>query len=323
MRTRGGASAPVRKSVYHAPMQAIPHTTPPGAGRPAPGRFGATIVTEDPGACHVALLGLPDDTGVRLNGGRAGAAAGPAAFRAALHRYGAEAPAGWAWPRVFDAGDVAPAGQSAEALEATHRRITEAASALLELGLVPVGIGGGHDLTFPLVRAAAARFPGLRGLYFDAHLDVRAEPGSGMPFRALLEQTPVEAVELFGFSPMVNSSAHLEWFLAHGGSLGEEIDLDNRFEAPEGADGPAPDLFVSLDLDVIDMAHAPGVSAMNPSGWSARQAEAAAEGAGRCPRVRCFDIMELCPPHDEGGRTARLAAHLFLSFLRGFAERSA
>jgi arginase family enzyme len=49
--------------------------------------------------------------------------------------------------------------------------------------------------------------------------------------------------------------------------------------------------------------------------------EHAALLAGQDPGVRCFDIMELCPAHDEGGRTARLAAHVFLSFLRGFAGR--
>ena len=80
---------------------------------------------------------------------------------------------------------------------------------------------------------------------------------------------------------------------------------------------------VKVYLDVIDSAYAPGVSAMNPAGWSARQAEAAAYAAGKCARVRCFDIMELSPPNDHGDRTARLAAHLFLCFLRGFAERSA
>jgi formiminoglutamase len=82
-------------------------------------------------------------------------------------------------------------------------------------------------------------------------------------------------------------------------------------------------VFVSLDLDVMDAAYAPGVSAMNPAGWAPWHFDAWLRSAGANPRVKCFDIMELCPPHDEGGRTARLAAHFFLSFLRGLAEREA
>ncbi|QKK09342.1 MAG: hypothetical protein HND58_15040 [Planctomycetota bacterium] len=164
----------------------------------------------------------------------------------------------------------------------------------------------------------AERSSNIRGVYFDPHLDVRPEPGSGMPFRALLEMPSVKSIHNFGFSELANSREHLEWFLASGGQLGEDIDIDNILD---DSDPNQPDLFVSLDLDVIDMAFAPGVSAMNPAGWTSRHAEAAVFAAGMSNRVRCFDIMELCPPHDINARTARLAAHLFLTFLRGFTER--
>lgn len=292
----------------------IPRTKPaPWPERPA-GRFSSSVATNAPAGCAVALLGLPDDTGVRLNSGRPGAAEGPRAFREALARYGVGAPGGWEWPRVFDAGDVEPAGDD---LTETHRRVTEAAGAILDLGLFPVAIGGGHDLTFPFVRALAQRSRPLEGVYFDPHLDVRAEPGSGMSFRALVEHCGVSRLDIFGFSPLVNSAEHCDWFAAHGGMIGDDGHVSVRLAAPHH------DLFVSLDLDVLDMAHAPGVSAMNPGGWTPRQAEGAAFLAGASERVRCFDIMELSPPHDDSGRTARLAAHLFLTFLRGFSERPA
>ena len=65
----------------------------------------------------------------------------------------------------------------------------------------------------------------------------------------------------------------------------------------------------------------PGVSALNPAGWTVRDAEAWVRACGADPRVRCFDIMELNPAHDPDGRTARVAAHLFLTFLASFAQR--
>jgi hypothetical protein len=56
-------------------------------------RFATTVARTDPAGCRVALLGMPDDLGVRMNGGRVGAAEGPYAFRSALARYGTKRPA--------------------------------------------------------------------------------------------------------------------------------------------------------------------------------------------------------------------------------------
>lgn len=272
-------------------------------------RFCHLVDMEDPSRCHVAILGLADDLGVRLNDGRPGAERGPTAFRKALGRYGTGAPDEVTWPRVYDAGDIVP-GKS---LTETHDRVTRAAGRLLDAGLLPVGIGGGHDLTFPLVRALAHReAEPLTGIYLDAHLDVRAQEGSGMPFRRLVEECGVKALHVRGLDPYSNSAEHRRWFREHGGTE-EGFDADDPW--------PEPSLFFSLDLDVLDQAHAPGVSAMNPRGWSPAAVEAWVRAAGRNPGVRSFDIMELSPAWDEGGRTARLAARLFLAFLHGFTER--
>lgn len=307
----------------------LPHTSLPfWPSGITPARFASTVRTDLPAGCKIGLIGLADDFGVRLNGGRFGAAEGPRLFRDALARYGVAKPDGIEWPKVFDAGDVIPSGTMNESgLAETHRRVTEVTKAVLDLGLFPIAVGGGHDLTFPFVRAVAAKFPNLGGAYADAHLDVREQAGSGMPFRRLVEDCKVGPLWVHGMQPLVNSAEHMSWFLAHGGRvLGEsergverEIDLAPPFMAAESSN--PRDLFVSFDLDVIDAAHAPGVSAMNPAGWSTQRAERFVIAAGRNPRVRCFDIMELCPDHDENNRTARVAAFLFLTFLAGFAER--
>lgn len=290
--------------------QFTPNTSAaPWPGDAPAGRFASTIRTDSPEGCAIALLGLPDDTGVRLNNGRPGAAGGPKAFRAALARYGAAVPADGPLPLVFDAGDIMPSGS----LDQTHDRVTEATTALLDRGLFPVAIGGGHDLTFPFVRAVAARHPKLAGVYFDAHLDVRETAGSGMAFRRLVEDCGVSALHLHGFRPLVNSREHLDWFRAHGGR-----------PHPDGTKVTLPrtkNIFVSFDLDVLDAAHAPGVSALNPAGWTVREAESWVRTCGADSRVRCFDLMELNPAHDPEARTARVAAHLFLTFLQGFARR--
>lgn len=286
-------------------------------GRGAAGRIQVLSLTESPPAGTVALVGLPDDLGVRLNRGRRGADQGPTAIRTALSSYGSEALPEPVYPPVVDVGDIRPTNR----LDETHARVTEVVSGLLAAGCLPVGLGGGHDFTYPQVRAlsrhlkaeGSGRRAPLTGIYLDAHLDVRERPGSGMSFRRILEELDPVELHVRGLDPMVNSAEHLSWFRARGG----------RTEG-FGAEDPWPTgpLFLSLDLDVLDQAFAPGVSAPNPMGWSPAQVESWVNRAGSEPAIRLFDMVELSPRWDPDGRTARLAARLLLSFLRGVASRS-
>jgi formiminoglutamase len=312
----------------------IPFTTPPVYPPIAPGRLAATIqrasaelldrpaAVADVAKCRVAIIGLADDTGVAMNHGRPGARDGPAAFRAALARYGVAArmdePDGQSFPHVCDVGDIVP-GRS---LDETHHRVTQAVRRLLELGQLPVGIGGGHDLTFPFVRAviehraARGEAPLTAGLYVDPHLDVRLEPGSGMAFRSLVEHAQITELANLGVEPLVNSREHGRWFHEHGGRV-----LPNLAAAEHWIASRTSPAFVSLDLDCLDAAYAPGVSALNPNGMAPGDLAAIARAAGRAPCVACFDLMELNPVFDPEHRTARVASYLFLSFLSGLAER--
>lgn len=321
-------------------MRDLPYTTPARWPDVRPSSFAATIRTDRHEGCGVALVGLPDDTGVKLNRGRPGAAEGPAAFRAALAGYGA--PFDGARNRaidvkVCDIGDVEPAaGGDEAALFETHARIEAVLANVHKAGLMPICIGGGHDLTLPAVTALSKHAGGaVGGVNFDAHLDVRTRVGSGMAFRKLIEAGHLDArafVEI-GLGRFANDEADLAWLLEQESHLvfadelvepDVSVQMRTRGLAPAlhgSAINGTGDVFVSLDLDAIDSSFAPGVSAINPSGLDLRHATALAQAAGAEERVKHFDIMELSPPNDVSGRTARLAAHLFLSFLAGFTER--
>ncbi|MBI1189579.1 MAG: hypothetical protein GC200_02715 [Tepidisphaera sp.] len=304
----------------------LPHTIPGVWPASIPSSRFASLIRRElpdlapPGA--VALLGLPDDLGVRLNNGRPGAALAPAALRDALARYAVASPGGWSWPPTFDAGDITPAaGNDAASLDATHQRITAATRMLLERGYFPIAIGGGHDLTLPFARAAIlhhrAHGRDVKGcVYFDAHLDVRPTHGSGMSFRRLIEDCAISRLYIHGFSDLANSAEHLTWFRQHGG-----ITRDDPAGVAEGRWKPDCPYIASFDLDVIDAAHIPGVSAINPAGWSVRDAARWVSRLARDPGCVCFDLMELSPPNDPTGRSARVAAHLLLTFLQGFSQR--
>jgi len=86
------------------------------------------------------------------------------------------------------------------------------------MGLFPIGIGGGHDLTFPFVRAAVKSVAPVHMVYFDPHLDVREEAGSGMSFRRLVETGSVRGMTIHGFQALANSAdlaRHAESFGYH------------------------------------------------------------------------------------------------------------
>ena len=309
----------------------IPHTQPGVWPKIAEGRFARCISRDSPDGCRIALLGLPDDTGVALNLGRVGARQGPAAFRQALARLGtsydrfyeSELRVG-----IYDAGDVeASPGGDEQALFETHARAEAAALELHRLGLVVVCVGGGHDMSLPTLSAASRHLElSLGGINLDAHLDVRERVGSGMPFRRLISGEFLDArrfVEL-GIGRFANQRSDVHWLTGQGARLisveqAHEPGFDPGTELSRVADvGPA---FVSIDLDGLDQSVAPGVSAPNPLGLGLAHATRLAECAGLHQNVVHFDLMELNPSYDRDGATARLAALLLLHFVAGFQRR--
>jgi formimidoylglutamase len=308
-----------------------PFTSPGMWPETRPGRFASTL-RSGPEGCRCALLGLPDDLGVKLNGGRPGARGGPSALRAALARYGVP----WDGERrraldvpIYDAGDVMPAdGDDEAALLETHARVERAVSALRERGLVTLCVGGGHDLSLPAITALSASLgSALGGVNLDAHLDVRDKVGSGMPFRRLIESgrlDPRRFVEL-GLGRFVNDERDLEWLRARGGTtVHAEAIFERGLDAQAALDlataaGPA---FLSIDLDALDQSIAPGVSAPNPLGLSLRDAAKLAEAAGARRDIQHFDLMEFNPSFDVDGHTARAAALLLLHFVAGLEQRT-
>jgi formiminoglutamase len=252
-------------------------------------------------------------------------------LRAALAAYGTPWDAEAERPldvRVFDAGDVIPAAGEGEArLFATHARVEEAVRELHDRGLLPMCIGGGHDLSLPSISALSKHVGApVGGINFDAHLDVRTRVGSGMPFRRLIEGgfvDPAHFVE-FGVGRFVNDESDCAWLTTRGATLisAARAQRDGLgFEALQAvayAGGPG---FLSVDLDGLDGAVMASVSALNPAGLQVPLLASLAEAAGADARVRHFDIMELAPELDASGRGIRIAAHVLLCFVAGFVGR--
>lgn len=282
-------------------------------------------------APRCVIAGFPCDEGVRRNGGRPGAAGGPPAIRAALARLTPDVADAERFAELArhtrDLGDVGPTGD----LDADQARLAELLAPHLAAGAFAIVLGGGHETSYGhfLARVQAAAEHGasdeVRVLNWDAHPDVRPSHGgrghSGTPFRQMLEHPshPCARYVVAGLQPHSVAASHLAYVREHGAAhFHTDVDTVQAIGAIYAAERPT---LASFDLDAVDAAHAPGVSAPAIGGFDVATWLHAAYLCGRTETVRSMDVVELSPPHDPDGRTARLAALTVWHVLRGLAAR--
>lgn len=272
------------------------------------------------------IVGFPSDAGVTLNGGRAGAAGGPAALRNWLYRLTPDAVETSRFTellkRTVDLGDVSPTDD----LELDQEALGELVAPILKDGAVPIILGGGHETAFGHFLGHVYGGQSVSVLNWDAHPDVRplkdGRPHSGSPFRQMMLHVSGSCITytVAGLLPHQVSRTHVDWIFDRGGLVKWRSDLSESVvsELYRSLEHPA---MVSFDLDAVDQAFAPGVSAPATGGLSVDTWLHAAYEAGRSPAVSSMDIVELNPRHDVDGRTARLAALTVWTFLRGLSAR--
>jgi formimidoylglutamase len=319
------------------------------SGDPNDEQFGDVVERTSPDAAgqyDAVLVGEPYDGAVI---GRKGARHGPAALREALaatktHQFDA-GPVG----RLGDLGDVAwlaarMAGDATAAVAGVQRRVRDATRTVHDAaethGALPVFLGGDNSLTYPNAAPLLDRDLGV--INFDAHLDVREPregPTSGTPYRQLFDDG-LDAYACVGARHFETSTDYHDYVRERGGEIvtAEEVGED-PVEAVDRALAATDDVeavYVSVDLDVLDAAAAPGVSAPTPGGLSTRElyrmlrlvaSEARRDpelASGRRPRggddrVAGFEVVECAPRLDEGDRTVRAGARAVAHFLSGYA----
>ena len=208
----------------------------------------------------------------------------------------------------FDAGDlVLPAGNVPESL----RRIACAVESLFAHRKFPLLLGGEHLVSLPAVEAAARCFPGLAVIQLDAHLDLRDTYAGQKLSHATVMRRIAEIVGGSNVYQLGVRSGDREEFLYAQGQTNfffDEVLTPLEQICRSLQDRP---VYVTLDIDVLDPAYAPGTGTPEPGGCSAREIIQALHylGRRRLPVVG-LDLVEVCPVYDPSGRTSFLAAKL-------------
>ncbi len=247
------------------------------------------------------LIGLPYDASSSF---KRGPALAPPLIRAALH-----SDAGNSWTEgledllglhgLQDAGDLAlPA-------DGTSRALIEAGVAqVIARGWTPISLGGDHSVTYPVMRAVHAAHPGVTILHLDAHPDLyEAFEGDryshACPFARIMEEGLAVRLVQVGIRTM---NAHQRDQATRHGVHVIDMRAWTRGERPH-VDGP---VYLSIDLDVLDPAFAPGLSHREPGGLTVREVLTLIQDSGGT--LVGADIVECNPAEDATGLTATVAA---------------
>ena len=285
----------------------------------------------------IVLLGVPQDEGVRRNGGRVGAAAAPDAIRKALYKltpvfHNQDELTVINHFRIIDAGNLITDGIE---LEEIHKRQREVVGLFLQAGALPIVLGGGHDIAYPDGAALGDTGETFCVINIDAHTDVRpliegkhAHSGSG--FRQILEDEnlPLEQFCEFGIQSFAASKKHIDYIYSQEQTvvfydeIRKEGNFDSSFEKIlSTCSNTSNNVYVSFDMDAVASAFAPGVSAPAAIGFTSDEICRAAEIAGGNASVKLIDIAEVNPLYDIDGRTAKLAALVVAHYIGGMVQR--
>ncbi|WP_020501675.1 arginase family protein [Sciscionella marina] len=226
--------------------------------------------------------------------------------------------------RIVDCGDVDILYTNPEG---TMRNVTDATSEILQSGAIPVVFGGDHAVSFGVVRAYEEP---VSIVHFDAHLDYRpfvhgVENANGSPMLKIGNLANVDRMVQVGIRSIRTSKSALQQSLDRGNAVvtvnrlrraGVESILS---ELPKGGK-----VYVSVDIDVLDMPLVPGCASAEPEGFGFEELRQTMFAIARHADVIGLDVVEINPMLDvRSNNTSLLGAQLALEFMGRVVEQPA
>jgi agmatinase len=292
--------------------------------------FAELPYTEDPAELEgvdAAVVGAPTD---ELVTAAPGTRFGPRAIRGAnpTTAYNLETRVDWSESlRVIDYGDAPVVPNDAAA---SHRAIEHTVGEVASAGAMPIVLGGDHSITEPDIRACASVHGPVGLIHFDAHADTAAslygqELSHGTPMYRLVEQghvTPERYVQI-GLRGWWPAEAEFRWQAERGitSFLMHEVTrqgVDRLVERAVEIIGAGP-VFLTVDIDVLDPAFAPGTGTPEPGGMTPRELLSGCRTAAAQLRLVGVDVVEVAPT-GLNDPTALVADRIVREVLSGIAS---
>ena len=286
--------------------------------------FGRSPHTRDVSGADVAIVGVPYDGATSY---RSGARFGPRAIREqSMLLWGYNNPLGVApfkTLKVIDYGDVEVVPVD---VLATHGAINVEVTNLLKENVKVITLGGDHSIALPLLQAHARKYGRLAVIHFDAHPDTwdtefgQQKFSHGTPFRRAIEQRLIDtsAYLQIGIRGPTSGKQDYEDAVALGArmiTMDEAMGLGLARILKEIKDRVADKpVYITLDIDSIDPAFAPGTGTPEVGGFSSYQVLQLLRGLKGLNIVGA-DVVEVSPPFDHSNITSILASNLVFEYL--------
>lgn len=235
---------------------------------------------------------------------------------------------------VVDYGDihVVPAD-----LARSHQSLRERVRDVLDAGAIPFVLGGDHSLSTPVMRELAARHgaDGYSVIHFDTHADTGAnvhgvvELSHGTPFHRGVTEGSMRGDQIvqIGLRGAWPAPDEFQWMRDHGfrwHTMGDVIERGLNAvvaDAIAHAAERAPRTYLTVDIDVLDPAFAPGTGTPEPGGLTSRELLWAVRTIASQLDLCAMDLVEVSPPYDHAGITALAGHRVVLEALSGTALR--
>jgi agmatinase len=277
----------------------------------------------------VAIVGVPFDTGVSY---RPGARFGPNHVRESSRLLRPYNPAAnvspFATQQVVDAGDIAANPfDIEEAISSIHKSYDQLAERAKRI----VTIGGDHTITLPILRSLKAKHGPISVVHFDAHLDTwdsyfGADYTHGTTFRRASEEGLLdpEGCMHIGIRGPLYAAKDLTDDKALGFQIFSSVEFQDlgvaaAIEKMKARVGKRP-TYISIDIDVLDPAHAPGTGTPEAGGLTSRELLSLLRATAGMNVVGA-DIVEVAPAYDHAQITGIAASHAMYELISAFAAK--
>jgi len=268
-----------------------------------------------PSSDTIAIIGFASEEGVRRNYGRLGTAQEPDALRGELAKLPWKSAIN---KRLVDIGTIECLDND---LERSQQQLGDLVAETLNKKMTPIILGGGHETVFGHylgVRKSIGKHATLGIINIDAHFDLRTydkEPSSGTMFKQILDHDKNSSYFVVGIQRFGNTQELFD----RADELGvlyeyeENMQIGNMERLTSELEhfiNQHDFVFLTLCMDVLNAAFAPGVSAPSPFGLDPSVVRSIIQTVVSHEKTLSFDISEVNPVLDENNRTVKLGAYL-------------